>query len=848
MLGGIKKNFPSPDQAGDRTIQIAVGQGAIMICPSQLTPGWKATREVLSRISARGLPMAGVLSILLALSGLAAQSATPYADPGPRQVRGFGDPEHLEFHGNSTFSATDFRQGLVFRARFLTASQPGAPLEDFLTAVREELLSGYQRSGFPEARVEVQPDPATERVQVNIQEGPRFRCRSVRVVGVRGVTAAQLISCLTNPPDASADATDTPRWTPGAPACFDPGSLPTLKKEAEERLATLGWFFPELALRVEAVPGAGLADLILDVRGLGPQGRVQEFTVSGNQHNSTRDILRFLGLKRGSRVTPDSLSTAETKLRNSGRFLEAELKAEPLRARMQANGIRLAIRVREYEPAPRLLAKLKPKQQALLRVGDWLSDLGSLSKDAVVTFAVPSPIACSGHLVLSPRAGALLSFDNTGVGPLAGYTLLISRTLMGLLALQDGRKLAFQSPDLAPRLWCGVTPNAAGADDPFNLTFGMGWFGGDQGQESNEADAPVLAFDLLPAAFLDLGDRLQAVSNFRNATITLTNRCSSLKTQARTGEILAYDLDYSGCSVSVRFREGAFSQERRVWETQALACCNSNQPHHVIAGIVSFLSQELARELLGRLSPTNTSLAQRRLALNTLDRLFSTVVFTPLDVTNAAWSAAGLVIPRDEVDRALEKGGYLAAFPWFLTRYGAGICPRDSWPNRLLMDAFLLTSSRATNGIEDMQNLCNESGTGPVRCLVAAEMASQLKLPVAAPLARRGLQLLTPAGFRADCGLVLDGDSGTARSFALMCQVFRNLRPAEIEALGGSLPPVGAALVRQAYQALRAHPAQPPAACLSSLLDACWTTGLQAPIEATLQNLASQTAPASAAK
>jgi len=810
----------------------------------------QSQRRRLVRSRAKCLVLSGLLGVSVALLVSRVSCQILQSDAVATQVKDFSNPDHLEFAGNATFTPTDFYQALITHARFLTASQTGAPLQQFLTTIREELLFGYQHNGFPDTKVEVSLTPATERILVNIHEGARFRCRNVRVNGVRKGIASQLISCLTNPPAANDSPGETPRWTPGEPACFDPVSLTELKQTAEDRLAALGWFFPKLDLRVETIREPGAADLVVEIQSLGPPGTAQDIAVNGNSHNSTKDILRFLNLKRGSQLTSNTLSQSQAKLRRSGRFLEATVKPEALEPQSQSNGIRLVIQVREYDPAPSLLAPLSAKQQALLTVCDWLSHFGSRSEDAVLEFAIAPghvPSAWAGQLVISPRSGVLLKFDNAATGPAAGYSLLISRKLMGILARQHNRKLLIQDPEIAPNAWLSLSPDTPGSDNPFNLTFGMGWLAGTQADSANDANAPVLSFDLSPAAFLHLTKDPDIVYTLRNGTFTMTNRYGFLRTKARTGEVLAYHYADANASASLHFRQGDFGQAGLAWQTEAFGCSNSYKPEHPLTSLISFFTGEVARHLMGPLSATNASSTQRRQALNALDHLLSVSIFAPLDTTNAPNAAGGFYFPKDEVDHALEQSGYPTVFPWLMARYGGRICPWGSWPTRLLMDGCQLSSSQSTNAIQDLQSLCAAGDTGPLRCLMAAELASYFKFPVASSLAQKGLQCLSTTGFRADCSPLFEGDSGSAQSFANMCAVLRRLPSADIDGLAGSLPASAGTLLKKAHQELRTAPLQPPTAFLGSFLDESWNT-LRPPVEAALRDLASASVQSSAAK
>src|SRR4051794_25778539 len=105
-----------------------------------------------------------LLPLLLTLPALAA----------PRTVGPDGDPRRLRIEGAVVVSADELRNALALDIPTQLAGTPAAPLSEYLFAVQSRLTLGYQRCGFPQAKVAVSIDPAGGPLAVRVAEGPRF--------------------------------------------------------------------------------------------------------------------------------------------------------------------------------------------------------------------------------------------------------------------------------------------------------------------------------------------------------------------------------------------------------------------------------------------------------------------------------------------------------------------------------------------------------------------------------------------------------------------------------------------------------------------------------------------------
>lgn len=755
-------------------------------------------------------------------------------NPSAHLVGGLADPSHIEFEGNSNFSTAQLRYSLLFHERFQEAAHPSAPLDGLLNTVQDEILSGYLRNGFPDVRVRVGMMPSPDRIEVRIEEGPRFICGGIMVTGVSRALARSISSWLTNaPPDSDTD--ESLHWQPGKPAYFDSHACASMETVLREHLARHGWFFPQLALRVERTPGSRSAQLVVEVSSLGPPGKILELDVEGNQRNSAPAILSFLHLKRGATITSDGLAAAEGKLWNSGRVLEASIEPQMLtQPAEQTKGVRGLVRIREYPEAPRIGEALTAKQKALLQFCHWLSDFANRSEDAVISFDWVAEQRATGHegeIILSPRQGAVVSVRTRGESPRnKGYTFLLRRGAIGLFPPGGRERFVIERTGLSisPSINLSVTPNPPGSADPFNLTlfFGSNWESDDSSTNA-QAGVPMLNLNLSPAAFLSLGQITNRVCTIQNGLLTVSDSIGLLKADSRTGRLHEFAYRSGGASLNVKFQAGAFTEAVRQLDTEAGDHSNAFDPGRPTASLVGFLMRELALSYLSGEGATNghsNKLHPR--AVQAINRLLATDVFAPLDLAHAGVRPDGAFfwIPKDNVDRELSQQGYNLWLPWLLERFGGGLFPPNSCTWHLMLDSAALLNHQPTNAVNDLNALKRSSNLGPVGCFAAAYLASRFSLPVYREFAAKGLEV--EAAFPLDYSLLLTGDSGVALSFAQFAATLRELSPGEVDALAGALPIDEGFLLTQAYWALRSAPDQELSTSLGPLLDDYWRSVL----------------------
>lgn len=115
------------------------------------------------------------------------------------QVGNLGDPSTFEFSGNNNFSDTSIIAGLTFSTDFLSASHPLAPLDEYLSTLKECIVRGYHNFGYPDVEVRVTLDDSKKIVRISIEEGHRYKKGKIHVLGNEIVPTETIIEKLTQP-------------------------------------------------------------------------------------------------------------------------------------------------------------------------------------------------------------------------------------------------------------------------------------------------------------------------------------------------------------------------------------------------------------------------------------------------------------------------------------------------------------------------------------------------------------------------------------------------------------------------------------------------------------------------
>jgi hypothetical protein len=835
--------------------------------------------------SLKSLSLLGTAALCVAIVALplAAQTPTLPKDSSlPEKVGEVGDVDNLVFEGIKTFTADQIRHALAVKSSYLLAAHPQANLRPFLEDLQSKVLTGYQAAGFPDARVEVTFDRKDSRAHVKVTEGPRFFCGKIRVVGNKSSSSRQLVRWFTTRADSetwerkiqsslsstnlnredangwktttepagartsglqtpgTAERPDDPMWVKKDPADFSGAWAANATAQVETCLAEQGFFFPQAKVELQRNMDA-TADLLITIVSEGPPGIIGEITVAGQERNQAEDILRFLRLRKGSKITAASLAEARRKLNDCGRFWDFAITPEypGSEDKVTSRHVNLRIAVAEQEGVPRLNEPLSPVQQALIRVCEWLEQFPKRNEEIRLAIHRPEELPMEATFVLSPKRGFLLSAELEEVVPVsAGF--LIANDTVELCAWSAGHKAS------APRQGGGtfflhLLPDNSNASNRFNLSVGGGYSGTKgSGQLQHR---PVLKFDvqLSRAAFLDITTRTNSHAEVVNGRLRLENEGVVLQADARTGRILELTRTNAQAPIEFQFGQKIWKQQETAFLNRSKTLTNLYAPDSGWSSVLSILSGEAGRVCLAQgLSVTNAE--QQRLASAAIRRLTTPEILHPLDWIFPDGGTNSFIVPMDDLDRAMALNNVASVLSGIAFDWSTRMFPKYSWPWTATREsAFVLMSQGRYTDVE-LERLYNSKDTGPIGCLVLSRLLAAANSPAAKGFAMQGLMRLDSQDFLRDCKLFLEGESGLARTFAKVAEALRNLPADELAALATTLPSDEATLLRESATALRAHPEAKPDAVLSPIIARYWQDSLRTKVRAALYQLTTQSA------
>ena len=816
---------------------------------------------------------AGAVLLWGAARGFTANS--PAAAPAPTRVGELSRPQALVFQGNLTFPKQVILDGLIFHMDYQVAAHPAAPLAEYTALLERKLQLGYQRRGFPEATVQTRVDAAAGQIQVQVREGPRFRCGDILVAGPTAMTndaVRRLVRRAVLGLDAvSGQPTNTQsaRWVSGEPAPFDEFARAQIATTVQTALAELNYYLPRVQTRFERAPNRPLADLRVEFLDEGIHGIVAEIEIEGSRHHSRRQILEYLALQPGQALQAQLPTTLSNRLWSSARFLKHDVTLAPL---PEPGRFKLQLLLEDLEEAPPLAQALSPEAAALLKFREWLERWDQDGADLVCSLNATSPWF-HGILeaALSPSGLALAARTPSAEGapPLtwaavgaadaaAWYSPWRQRKIVGARA--GGHLVAFIH--LLPL----TQPSR---NQRFNLAVGAGF-------HTTDASGPFrLDLQLAPVAFLGLALEKGARSEIQGGILTTRFADAAdgsqfvLQVRADTGRLVSFEASRPGpasqATGSLRLRSEAGAFQRLAREAAAVSATHTNDyvPGHGVTGFLAFLAQDLLGSTwVESLSQTwfadpgdaarpvrspsadpafQATLAQVRLALSRQDLRG---VFAPFEKLH--WCADDDV--KDAFDVPWEEPFFNAATRGAMGMIGAlllqvsdGLLPHGSWPWTLLRETALVLAGQSKYAQLELEKLFQSEALGPAGCLATATLLGQTDARQARAFAQRGLAGLSVDGFQKDYRVLFDPNAVAGQVAGNLLGVLGHLDPAQVEALAARLSPASAAWLRQGIG--RVQNARGPAteAAWPAVAQG-WTNGLRPPLEHALQRFLPQAA------
>jgi hypothetical protein len=766
--------------------------------------------------------------------------------------------DRFTFEGNTTFSASSLWCALNSTFDFPELSHPLAARDVFLAAIESQLRLGYEHCGFPDAKIIARYDPKTDRVVVQIKEGSRHLCGPVEVTGARKISTQPIVTALTttnadtkvlqqtfqfldNSPAnrmAAADAIDSNGqnylWIAGQPAHLDDISLELLSSKITNTLEKLGFFLSQFSLNVVSNADDRTAILQIKILDEGPPASIGRIDVVGNQRNSRKVLLGYLGLKPGMKFNSDLVATIQDRLYHSARFLTNSVSANTPDS---SGHLILTVEVIENDQCPPLNGEFNPMEKTMLKARDWFARVRETRDEAVLSVSGYSDGASTFQCILSPRQGLLMLENDvvSGTNQLC-HAMIMSASQIALYTPERQQKFVahFSTSQFKSFInleTCAPEPNGNCA----NLTFGAGISSLD---DATNAPPYTLSMSLAPAAFVRLAHSTNSTCWFIGTQLICSNSDSVLKLDARTGrliELTAKSELTNHTLVSLRFEPNAFASALTRIESEGTGFVNVYRTNAPLASAVAFFGSELVQEkFVDSYLKTKLPAATCAQLPALLHQLETGELFAPLqsfyNLQNVPDDPAGkFEIPEEShPSPGGTFGSEIATCAQLILVGGDEILPVRTWPWTLAREFAFLVRGQQDYLLLDLHDIYDSKETGPIGCLVTAQLLESQNSPLAKAMAVRGLERLSADDFRRDYRLFLDENKLCGRLATVLIVTVCNWDEQELNALMEPMPPPISDFIRDCVARLHvAKKDQPFVETIAPALDAFWEKGLK---------------------
>jgi hypothetical protein len=825
------------------------------------------------------------LVVALLLICLARTSLVIAAPTDDESVR---DPLHVVFEGVTSFDAVQIRKRLALDVEMQVASHPNNSQSDFLKKLEERVITGYRDSGFPKVRATARLDAKQRKMIVRVEEGARYRCSKVRVIGLVPDDAEALVAALTEKSHAIYDlpvavphddgTTQTvwetvngvpaklanPLWKVGEPASFDKSVLTWVDTRLFQWFWARGRVFAKHHAEIKVDDGTNTAVLVVTIDDPGVPTTIGEIVVQGAEKNSADDILKFLEIRPRMRLDARTEARLYRRLWDSARFIRAEIKKATPNQSDKIARVNLNIVLQEHPRAPALTTPLDPCEQGFLKLRDWLAQwtAGVYDDDLVIDARFdpskwesesqpddgqprPPVKMIDVHVVTSARRGQVISIQVARDGiPMFSQTFMARDRRAIVHAPQVGKYLEIEHSN-SMQLFSSISLNAFKPRKAKDLGTSMS-LGLEFKTVSSGAATPLnVKAELSPLAVLLESSRFTDVKSQTAAGIlTLQAEGLGVEIDERTGRPIDVELNSKERGqIHFRTERGAL---RREFDRQEELLRNSTNVFDADRPWNSFAVyglNEYIRLFNDELSPgSQASLA----ALGKLCQHWSIEplgdLIRPID--DLDWSPEAFRLPGKQVQWAyptlamLDIGASGTLAGYLLPIYRE-LVPRTGWFWPMGRDGLLAAMGRQPGVWEQMAQYKQVADSGPLGHLTAAWALQPYCPKVSKKLANRAIKRLSAQAFQADYTPLLVGDSWLGQNIVSLADALRHLDESEIRALVRLLPDKSHhCQIADSLLLLKADSRRPVDRVLPVVFERLWQTSVKPPVETTLQTLA----------
>lgn len=814
-------------------------------------------------------------------------NAAPHDDESVR------DPLNVVFEGVESFDSGQIRKRLALDIEMQVASHPNNAQSVYLKKLEELVATGYRYSGFPHVRATAKFDAKQRKMLVRVQEGARYRCSKVRVIGLAPEDAAALVVALTEKGHSQYDVPvvvplddgsmqtvwetvngvpakpTKPVWKVGEPVSFDKSVVTQVETRLFQWFWARGRVYAKFHAEIKDDDSTKTAALVVTIDDPGVPTTIGKVLVMGAEKNSAEDVLDFLSIRSGMPLDARTEARLYRRLWESGRLIRAKVeKGKPVRSDEVAR-VDLAIMLQEHPKAPAFATPLNPCEQGFLKLRDWLTQWteGIYDDDLVIDARFdpskwedgeesdgdhPPPPArlIDLHVVTSAARGQVISVHVLRDGKRVFSQTLIARDHRAIVhSPQAGKHLEVEHSNdiqlISSFSFNAHKPRKAGQLGT-SMSVGLSF----RTVSSGGATPLNVKAKLAPLAILLESSRFANVeSQSESGKLTLRAEGLAVEIDERTGKPARVDLNLQDRGeIHCRAVSGALQRE---FDRQDVLLKNSSNVFDADRPWNSLAVYGL--DEYRRLFNHDLS-SDEQATLAALGKLCKHWSIEPLgdlirNVDDLDWSPEAFWLPVKQVQWAhpalsvLDFGSSGTLAGYLLPIYRE-LVPRTGWLWPMGRDGLIAAIGRQAGAWEQMAQYKQVAESGPLGHLTAAWSLQPYAPKVSQKLASHAGKRLSPTAFRADYTPLLAGDSWLGRSVLSLAEALRRLDESEIHALVRLLPDdAEQRQIAGSLLLLKTDAGRPIDQILPVVFERLWQTSLRPTVETALQSLAAGKSP-----
>ena len=207
------------------------------------------------------------------------------------------------------------------------------------------------------------------------------------------------------------------------------------------------------------------------------------------------------------------------------------------------------------------------------------------------------------------------------------------------------------------------------------------------------------------------------------------------------------------------------------------------------------------------------------------------------DTNGIAGKQESFWIPYEESSSRAHQSDTMGMITGWLLGHGDELFAPRSWAWTLFREACFVARGKARYTDEALARIYESAATGPLGCLVTAELLSHFQPALARKFAARGLERLSVADFCRDYRSFLEGNSIASQCGQRLAARLRALDEEQVTALAKLESPALGEFLREGARRLRAAQDQPVLESLTPALDSYWEQELKGQVTIALKAL-----------